>query len=92
MDREKKEKIRQEIREAFGLALEEARNETGLSQERLARAVDLDRTTVSLLERSKQSATIETLWILCEELDDSPSELIARVQKFRKPKKKTRST
>ena len=82
MDSNEKEEIRQITREALGIALRAARNETGPSQERFADAIGLDRTTISLLERGKQSATVETIWILCERLEVTPSELIARVEKL----------
>lgn len=69
-----------DIKKAFGQALRDAREETGLSQERFADAVDLDRTTISLIERGKQSPTVETIWRLCEKLDRTPSELLAEVE------------
>jgi transcriptional regulator with XRE-family HTH domain len=69
---------------AFGKVLREARVATGLSQEDFADAVDMDRTTISLLERGKQSPTLETLWKLAEPLGVSPSALVTRVQTLMK--------
>ena len=66
----------------FGQVLREAREATGLSQERFAHTVGMDRTTISLLERGKQSPTVETVWRLCEHLDVKPSELLARVERL----------
>lgn len=66
----------------FGRVLREAREATGLSQESFDDAVGMDRTTISLLERGKQSPTIETVWRLCDALDAKPSELLARVEKL----------
>ena len=69
---------------AFGKALREAREAIGLSQESFADAVKMDRTTISLLERGKQSPTLETVWRLCEQLEVMPSKLIARVEELMK--------
>lgn len=66
---------------AFGRVLREARKVTGLSQESFADAVEMDRTTISLLERGKQSPTVETVFRLCDALRLSPSALLARVEK-----------
>ena len=66
----------------FGQVLREAREATGLSQENFAHEVGLDRTTISLLERGKQSPTVETVWRLCEHLGVTPSELLARLEKI----------
>ena len=66
----------------FGMVLREAREATGLSQENFANAVGMDRTTISLIERGKQSPTIETVWRLAEQLDATPSELLARLEKL----------
>jgi transcriptional regulator with XRE-family HTH domain len=65
----------------FGRVLREAREATGLSRESFADAVDMDRTTISLLERGKQSPTIETVFRLCEHLGLSPSTLIGRLER-----------
>lgn len=91
MDRDEKIRIRDKVRRAFGEALEEARMAAGeISQEKLANKVGLDRTTVSAIERGTQSASVETIWILCDGLEDSPSELMVRVERLarRSPRKK----
>lgn len=66
----------------FGQVLREAREATGLSQESFADAVGMDRTTISLLERGKQSPTVETVWRLSGTLTVKPSELLARVERL----------
>ena len=66
----------------FGKVLREAREATEHSQESFADAAEMDRTTISLLERGKQSPTMETVWKLSEHLDVKPSELMARVEKL----------
>lgn len=70
-----------DCRTGFGIVLRAAREATGLSQESFADAVGMDRTTISLLERGKQSPTVETVWRMSEQLGVSPSELLARVEK-----------
>lgn len=70
-----------DCKSAFGRVLREARVATGMSQEKFADAVGMDRTTISLLERGKQSPTIDTLFRLAEKLDLKPSQLIVRVEK-----------
>jgi len=66
----------------FGRVLREAREATGLSQESFADAVGMDRTTISLLERGKQSPTVETVWRLSSTLSVKPSELLTRVERL----------
>jgi DNA-binding XRE family transcriptional regulator len=53
------------------------REELGVSQETLAQMCDLDRTTISLLERSKRSPMLDTIVAVARALDlDSPAELL----------------
>ena len=68
-------------REVFGKVLREARESTGLSQEKFAHAADMDRTTISLLERGKQSPTVETLLKMSETLEVKPSTLLGRFER-----------
>lgn len=77
------EERRRARRTAFAEVLREAREavKPTLSQEKLAAAVDMDRTTISLIERAKQSPTMDTIWILCDEIQICPSELLARAEK-----------
>jgi len=71
-----------DVKTEFGKVLREAREATGLSQESFADAVGMDRTTISLIERGKQSPTIETVWRLAEKLDATPSELLKRLEEL----------
>lgn len=66
----------------LGQVIREAREATGLSQEKFAHAVNLDRTTISLLERGKQSPTVETLLKMSEVLQVKPSTLLGRMEKM----------
>ena len=79
------------IREAFGAVLRQARLKTGLSQERLAHATGLDRTTLSLLERGKQQPTLSTILLLAEHLGVSPAVLVEEVEELLRRSGKRRS-
>lgn len=54
----------------------------GLSQEELALESDLDRTYVSMIERSKKIPTISTLVKLSGPLNQTPAQLLARAQQL----------
>lgn len=53
---------RNQIAIAFGAVLRAARTRSGLSQEALGLACDIDRTYVSLLERGERQPTLSTLY------------------------------
>jgi transcriptional regulator with XRE-family HTH domain len=64
-------------RAQFALNLRTRREELGFSQEVLAQMCDLDRTTISLLERSKRSPMLDTIVAVAHALElDSPAELL----------------
>lgn len=64
----------------LGDELRRARVAAGLTQEKLAENAGVDRTYVSLLERDKQSPSVEMLFRVCRALGIRPSTLIARVE------------
>lgn len=66
---------------AFGEVLRELRLVQGLSQEELSFAAGRHRTYVSLLERGKNSPSLNTLWLLADALAVRPSEIVARIEK-----------
>jgi transcriptional regulator with XRE-family HTH domain len=67
-------------REQFALNLRHHREKSGLSQEALAKACDLHRTEISLLERRKRSPRLETIVILARGLNlSSPGELLEEI-------------
>jgi len=68
--------------ESFGRALREARLQRGLSQEALSFACGRHRTFVSLLERGKNGASLETVFKLARALEVEPSVLVARADLF----------
>jgi DNA-binding XRE family transcriptional regulator len=57
------------IRDQFARKLRVERRRKGISQERLARVCKLDRTEISLLERSKRSPRLETIALLAYGLE-----------------------
>lgn len=66
----------------FGKVLKEARLMAGLSQEELALESGLDRTYISMLERSVKIPTISTLVKLSGPLEQSPAQLLSRAQQL----------
>lgn len=76
----------------LGEELKKAREEAGLSQEKLAFAAELDRTYISHLENNKKSPTLDVVFRICDALKIPASELIARIEKTRGAKGANRST
>lgn len=68
----------QAIKQAFGSVLREARHAAGISQEKLALRVGLDRTYISMLERGLRQPSLTTIMLLSSELDLKAPELIRR--------------
>lgn len=67
----------------LGKELKKAREEAGLSQEKLGFEAEIDRSYVSMLETDKKSPTLDVLFRICDALKIPASELIARVEKTR---------
>jgi len=65
----------------LGKELRKAREEAGLTQEKLAFEAEIDRSYVSLLENDKKSPTLDVLFRLCSVMKIPVSVLIARVEK-----------
>ena len=59
------------MNQLIGNKLKEIRKNKGLSQEKLARIVVLDRTYISRVEAGKINITIDTLYVLCKGLNIS---------------------
>jgi transcriptional regulator with XRE-family HTH domain len=76
------------IREVFAANLRRLRNERGFSQENLADKAEVDRTYVSLLERSKYAVSIDVLAKLADVLDVDPADLLKRLPPAREAKQK----
>jgi transcriptional regulator with XRE-family HTH domain len=65
---------------AFGIVLRELRLKSGLSQESLGFASDLQRNYISLMELGRNQPTITTIFKLSIALGIKPSELIKMVE------------
>jgi transcriptional regulator with XRE-family HTH domain len=75
----------------LGKELKNAREAAGLSQEKLAFEAEIDRSYVSLLENDRKSPTLDVLCRLGDALGLPASELVARVEKTRRPKPAAKS-
>lgn len=73
----------EQLAQAFGRVLREAREQRGLTQEALAFETDLDRTYISLLERGLRQPTLSSLFALAAALQRSPSSLVRAVERSR---------
>jgi transcriptional regulator with XRE-family HTH domain len=69
-------KDRARIAKAFGVALRQARERSGLSQEALALKAEVDRTFVSRSERGERQPALATVFLLAKALEVEPWELI----------------
>lgn len=69
-----------ELNEAISYIIRRERKKSGLSQEKLAYASDLDRTYISFLERGERNPTIITLFKICGALNIKPSDFIQEVE------------
>lgn len=65
----------------IGIELKRARLRSQLSQEELAHRANMDRSHISDLECGKKSPTIDTVFRLCDVMQVSPSNLVARVER-----------
>jgi len=68
----------QEQRKLFGMRLRELRVAQGISQEKLGEKADLHRNYVGILERAKQSPSLDTICRLARALKVKPAELLSR--------------
>ena len=66
---------------AFGIVLRDLRLQSGLSQEGLGFAADLQRNYISLMELGRNQPTITTIFKLAKALNIKPSKLIDLVEK-----------
>lgn len=74
---------------SLGAELRKARLEAGLTQERLAYSAGLDRAYISLLENDHKSPTVDVLYLICDALGIAASDLLAQVERSRKPRRKS---
>lgn len=78
---------RSRVGKAFGAALREAREASGITQEELAGRADYAPNYVSLLETAKRQPTISAIVYLEKALALSPGELVKRTVLALKPKR-----
>ena len=70
------------LSQAFGLAARDFRIKRGLSQERAALEVGIDRSYYSQIERAESSATTMTIERVAKALDVPPSEIFTRAEQI----------
>jgi transcriptional regulator with XRE-family HTH domain len=63
----------------LGDILRDFRKREGLTQEEVALAADLERTHVSMIERSIYMPTLKTFFAYCRGLSVAPSEVVAKI-------------
>lgn len=68
--------------EALGLAAREVRVARGLTQDDVADAAELDRTTIGQLERGVKSPTLRTVEKVADAFDLRPIDLLVRAQEI----------
>ena len=74
----------------MGEELRQAREQAGLTQEELSFRGRVVAPYISQLERNLKSSTVETLFLICEALGVSASEVIGRVEAARSRQKSRR--
>lgn len=68
--------LEDEIKRAFGERLRGIRHETGLSQEALALACELDRTYIGGIERGERNVSLINICRIAQALGITPKELM----------------
>ena len=71
---------RETISKKFGRAIRSIREERELSQEKLAELAEVDRTYISMIERSKRQPTLEVAQRIADALNVKLSEVIRRAE------------
>lgn len=61
---------------AFGQLIRDIRDQSGQTQEALAFASDLERSTISIIERGRSTPTLNTLFLLAKGLKTTPTALV----------------
>lgn len=68
----------------LGDELRKARQDAGMSQEKVALSAGIDRSYLSELENNRRSPTVEMLFRICDALGVAASEVIGRVERERR--------
>ena len=70
------------IQKKFGLAIKKLREETGLSQEKFALSIGMDRTYYASVEAGKRNISLQNIYKIAEGFDISVSALFVVVEKM----------
>lgn len=70
------------IQKNFGLAIKKLREETGLSQEKFALSIGMDRTYYASVEAGKRNISIQNIYKIAEGFNISVSALFVVVEKM----------
>ena len=67
------------IQKAFGLKVQQLRKESGMSQERFALSIDMDRTYLASIEAGKRNISLCNIEKIAKGLNISVSELLSGI-------------
>ncbi len=65
-----------EVTKKFGIHLAKLREQAGISQQKLAEEINVDRTYISLIERGLRNPTLKRLWMISKVLKIDLAELV----------------
>ena len=68
-----------DIQKSFGLRVQQLRKETGLSQEKVALSIDMDRTYLASVEAGKRNISLCNIQKIAKGLNLSISELLSGI-------------
>ena len=68
-----------DIQKSFGLRVQQLRKETGLSQEKFALSIDMDRTYLASVEAGKRNISLCNIQKIAKGLNLSTSELLSGI-------------
>ncbi|MCI6117394.1 helix-turn-helix transcriptional regulator [Ligaoa zhengdingensis] len=68
-----------DIQKSFGLRVQQLRKETGLSQEKFALSIDMDRTYLASVEAGKRNISLCNIQKIAKGLNLSISELLSGI-------------
>ena len=71
-----------DIQKAFGLRVQQLRKKTGLSQEKFALSIDMDRTYLASIERGRRNVSINNIKRIANGFNVSISELFDGIERF----------
>ena len=71
-----------DIQKAFGLKVQQLRKETGMSQEKFALSINMDRTYFASVETGKRNISIKNIKKIADGFNISISELFYDIEKY----------